>query len=177
MADPTNPHLQKVAPDSPNRCQAVTAAGNQCQLIRVDGSDYCIMHGGASVLKAKNEQNKNLFRLAVWQTRLDEQKDHPKLKTLNNEVGILRILIEEKIVACKTSSDLIIHSQGIADLVMKLNGLVISATKLDEQLNRTLNKTQVESYTAQIIEILAKHVTPEVLETVALELQQAMEKL
>jgi hypothetical protein len=178
MADPTNPDLRKVAADSPNRCQAVAASGNQCQLIKVEGSDYCIMHGGATYRRDKGRENIKLFNLAVWQARLEQQKDHPQIKTLNNEVGILRILVENKINACKNDTDLVIHSQGISDLIMKLTALVGAATKLDEQMKRSLNKSQVEVYTAQVIEILARHIpNPEVLEAVAIDLQKAMESL
>lgn len=166
--------LEKVKPGSPDQCEGITLHGEQCLNKRVPNYTFCQGCLSSKQKTAIVKDRIDLFRLAVWQKRLNEQKDHSHLKTLNHEIGILRIMVEERINACKNSGELILHSQSISELLMKINLLVVNSAKLDLQLNQTLNKTQVESFSNQVIAIISEHIPAETLEIISDKLAKAL---
>lgn len=154
-----------------DRCTNITQHG-QCLMRKYKNLDRCYMHSRAE-LKERTKESIRLFRLAQHQVRVNEFKDHEHIKTLNSEIGILRLMVEEKLNACKTPTDLLIASQSISQLIQTISNLVINATRLETTYGQTMNKTQVDAFASKITEILSKHVSPEILETVANEISEA----
>lgn len=142
-------------PGDPNRCQGVGSHG-QCQCLAINGSKFCKMHGGAIGEKAKAVRN---YRLDKWQAQLERMGDNPGLKSLRDELAILRILMEERLNLCKDSHDLMMQSHIISDLATKIEKLVTSCSKLDVQLGKMLDKSAVINFSNEVIAIIAEEVT------------------
>lgn len=99
--------IVKVEPDDPNRCQSTSTQYGQCMNKAIEGSDFCICHGGAAAINRRNKEAMRNYSLTKWQAKLDQHRDAPNIKSLRDEVAILRMLMQERLEKCSTELDLI----------------------------------------------------------------------
>ena len=153
----------------PRRCQALMKGGTeQCQLVSVPDTNYCACHGGAKIQYNKEKNDANLYRLDKYHARIQRMKGHSEAKGLQNELGILRMVLEERLQSCTDNVELVMQSQQISDLVMKIERLVTSMNKMEEKLGNYLSKTQLLSFAQKVIGILQAEIeNPELIETIA----------
>jgi hypothetical protein len=169
---------KRCEPSDPNRCQCVTGKG-QCINLAVEGSKFCGAHGGNSALKQLDSKNLSGYRLAKYQNRLSEFADSDKIKSLRDEIGILRILIEERFnYSCKTDTDLLLHSGPLSDLIMKVEKLVSSCDRIESKLGLMMDKTQIMQLATEVVEIISQFVTDEAtLTDIATQIASAIDRM
>jgi len=144
----------------PRRCRAVTRVG-QCYMVSVAPSNYCPAHGGCRALNyAKKVEIRN-YRLAKYQARLGELAESQSVKSLRDEIGVLRILVEERMNACQDTHDLMMHSSVLSDLIARIEKLVSSCHRIEASLGALLDKTQAIQLGHEIVEIISRHVSDE----------------
>jgi len=157
------------SPTDPERCQGTTKLG-QCEFKGVKLASgghgaYCMIHGGNQALK--NEANAGLrqYRLGRWQAQLERFADSPILKDLRDEIGILRMILEEKILQANTPMELALMAGPISDLVMKVEKLVSSCHKLEGSMGHHLDKAAIIQLAGQMTTIMSMHLKdqPELL--------------
>ena len=152
-----------VEEDAPDRCQGTTARG-QCQFRAVLGADgqtlkYCPMHGGTAAKAFLARQDMRKYKLAKWQDRVNEFADDDSIKSLNEEIGILRMTLESVIIACQEKDDLLLYAPKIADLVSKVEKLVVTMHKLEASTGVLLTKKAAFTLASQIVDVVSKYVT------------------
>lgn len=163
-----------VAPNDPRRCQAITAKG-QCLIQSVEGSQYCIMHSGSSKNGENREKMIRQYRLAQWQQRVDEFSEHQGVKSLREEIGICRMILETIILQCKDQTDLLLYSAKITDLVGRIEKLVVSCNRLESSMGMLLDKTAALHLASQIVTIIGEHIPDgEVIDAVANDITMAI---
>ena len=150
--------LEKVKSEDEPQCQATVKTG-QCPFRALPGSEYCKMHQGGTKFACARDQQLRNYRLAKWQSRLNEFADNSNIKSLREEIGILRIILEETINKCQDTEELIIYSGKIADNVIKIEKLVSSCHRLELSLGVLLDKTVVLQIADTIIETIGKYIT------------------
>ncbi|MEE9548683.1 MAG: hypothetical protein V3V68_04945 [Nitrosomonadaceae bacterium] len=151
----------------PNCCQATTPKG-QCFLKAVPGGKYCLVHGGGAELKTQERRDLKNYRLAKFRVRAAELGNSDHLTSLTDEVGILRMLIEEMINNCGDQSELLLRAGPLADLIMKSEKLVSSCHRLDSRLGNLLSKDQIMQFAQLVVEIISKEIDDEqVLDTIS----------
>src|SRR2546421_361414 len=79
--------------------------------------------------------------IAKWQTRLDEFADNDKIKSLREEIGVLRILLEETMSRCHDTNELLLYSNKISELVIKIEKVVASCHRLENATGMLLDKS------------------------------------
>jgi hypothetical protein len=164
-------------PDDPRRCQGMIGGKGQCWLVQVDGSRFCIVHGGSIELKQTKEKELKNYRLAKYKQRVGEFADSDQIKSLRDEIGILRILIEERLNYVKDTHDLLMHSTVISDLVMKVEKLVTSCNRLETNLGVMMDKTQLLQFCSEAIDVIGRHVEDqETLSLIADDLIKAIDR-
>lgn len=151
---------KRVAEDDPRRCQQVCGK-YQCYYQAVDGSTYCCMHAG-------NQNNKNWqaaektkmhnYRLACYRARVEEFAENPHVKSLREEVGVLRLLLEETINKCQTTSDLMIYSNKISGLVIQIEKLVTSCNNIETKTGQLLDRSVVIKLVEQMMGIINNYI-------------------
>lgn len=148
--------LNKItSPDDPDRCQANSKYG-QCTNKQIEGTKYCPMHGGDRTSNpARN------YMLTKFQARLNRMADSPNIKSLRDEIGILRMTLEERLNQCKDSMDLIYQSGPISDLVIKIDKLVLSCHKIEYATGQLLDKQAILQFGTELVTILASEVKDE----------------
>jgi len=121
----------KIDAADPHRCQGVCRSG-QCPFPAVIGGKYCICHGGVSELRKIEKNNIHSYRLAQYQARVDALTDSPTIKSLRDEIAIVRFLVQKQLDAC--NGDITSIGSIIAMLVATIESLVISCTKVENTL-------------------------------------------
>jgi len=120
--------------------------------LALEGCTFCICHGGSTQRNAQKKQHESNYRLTKWQARLEQKASATGIKSLRDEVGILRMLLEEQLNKCEDTTDLLIHSGRISDLAMKLEKLVASCHKLEGSMGDLLDKTAILQFASEIVE-------------------------
>lgn len=163
--------------DDPNRCQQVIPSVGQCRCIAIEGQKFCESHGGFACRRTEEQRNLKNYRLAKWNARADELVESSQIKTLREEIAILRILIEENIKFCPDELTLIMKSPQISDMLMKVEKLVSSCTRIENQLSGVLDKTQALQLISEITEIISKNIEDdEILSKISDEIMTTLDK-
>ena len=157
-------------PEDPRRCQANDSQG-QCTLVRCENSEYCPVHGGAKKQKALAKQNFRNYQSEIYRKRLDRFAEGDGLKSLRDEIGVLRMTVEALLNRCKDDHELIMKSTPLADLIMKIEKLVTSSHKLDVSLGVMMDKAQATQMIAQVVDSIAKHVDEDKLDAIIEDVQ------
>lgn len=153
-----------VEPDHPNRCQAIdNATGNQCNYKSVHNGTYCMRHGGHKQLERMRKESLRNYHLTKWRDRVLQKADSPDIKSIRDEVGILRMMLETKLNMCNSETDLMLNTHAISDMVLKIEKLVASCHKLETHLGQTLDKSAVLTFASKLIHIITEVVTDESL--------------
>ncbi len=152
----------------PERCQSVTVNG-QCRNKCVPGQKGCAMHcSPAKERKAANRQ----FQLTRWRTRVSEFADAPEIKSLREEIGIIRMILENTINMCDDHVSLLINSDKISKMVNDIDKLVNSCHKLEEKTGQVLDKTQIGTILDVIIKAITDQVAdPDIIEAIQLKIE------
>lgn len=141
----------------PYRCQAVGGQG-QCTNKGVKLDDgygaFCRVHGGNKTQEAFQAKKARNYRLTKYQAQLERHSDSSVIKSLREEIGILRMLMEERLNRCTDMAGLLLESQQISDLVLKIEKLVVSCHRLEGSLGQTLDKQAILQFASEIIAII-----------------------
>jgi hypothetical protein len=150
--------FERVEPDSLDRCQGIFTNG-QCPFKRAPGTNFCPMHGGPPAANSAAAQSIRTYRLAKWRDRHSELADDDNIKSLREEIGILRIVMEETLNMCRTSEEILMYSSKISDLAVKLEKLVSSCHRLEASTGVLLDKTAAIHLASVIVRIIGQYVT------------------
>ena len=160
--------------DSPNRCQASNNQG-QCRNTALEGAKNCAAHGGNKQQKAQETIRVRGYLLAKYNARARDHADDTELKSLRGEIGILRMLLENKLNQCGDPIKLAIQAPALSDLVMKIQKLVTGCHKLEVSLGQTLDQEQIMGIADSIINVISKHITDtDLLQKLADEIVEAI---
>lgn len=154
MSEEEDRKITKVAEDDPLRCQCTQTQYGQCMNKACEDSDYCIIHGGQHAINKRKKEKLRNYILTKHQARIERHKTAPDIKSLRDEVAILRMLMEERLNHCKDDMDLILHSGPISDLVMKIDKLVNSCHKLEGSLGQLLDKQAILTFASEVITVI-----------------------
>ena len=173
--------IKRAEPDSPHRCQAMEARGGQCMnqaMLISEGkyAKYCSIHGGTSEIRSEEKKSSNMYRLAKYGSRIGEFASHTQVKGLRDEIGILRMLLEERLNKCQDNDELLLSSNVLSDLVMKIQSVVSSCHKLEASMGQLLDKQQLIQFAESIITVICSEITdPDMLAKLANKIEAATE--
>ncbi len=170
------PKFNIVDEDSPNRCQHIIPTQGQCKLEACEGSKYCPAHGGNKGFQAQEKKKLRNYQLNKFRVRISELGNTSEILSLKDEIGILRFLIEEKINRCTSDHDLLLMSGPLSDLIMKVDRIICSCSKLESKLGHLLDKSEILQFAQTVVSIISKHITDEdTLTTISNQILEALE--
>lgn len=147
--------------DDPDRCQGNNRGhhtGSQCMYKRVPGCTYCIRHGGyVQVEKNKKAELKN-YRLTHYQARVGDLSNHPEIKNLREEIGILRMVLESVLNQCENANKLLLFTDKITNLTDKIEKLVRSCQHMEEKNNNLLDRKVVFIIADSIVSLVGQYI-------------------
>ena len=149
-------NLERVNDSHPNRCQAIRpGVGTQCNFKSVEGGEVCLMHGGVHVENSIRVASFNNYRLKKYQARMREFAESNHLRTVDEEIGILRLVLEEVLNRCEDGVDLLLYSQKIGDLVGDITKCVIVADKLVTKAGMLIGRSEAMTIAHKVIEVIS----------------------
>ena len=136
----------------PRRCKH-SLPHEQCWNEAESGCDNCLVHGGRSKAEA---QDTRLYHLAEVdnRTRLAELSSHERIKSLREEIGLVRILIEKRMNMIRNETDLVSACGPINSMLLTLEKLIKSCHTLEQSLGELLSKNSVVRLGQSICEIV-----------------------
>jgi hypothetical protein len=159
------------------RCISTVKAG-QCPYCKVEGTDNCPMHASNKNVIAHNEEVKRNYQLGRWKQRINGFADNDQIKSLREEIGILRMVMEEIINKCEDSTDLLMASHRISDVAMKIEKLVVSCDKLESRMGQLLSKRAIIQLAGEYVQIINNFVSdPETIEQISEGMLNVTQKL
>lgn len=156
---PIEGKLIRCAEDDPKRCQSTATKFGQCPYKATEGNIFCQMHSGHN--SSQIEKSKRAYQLQRWQQRVDDHADGDQAKSLRGEIGILRMTLETVITQCKDETQLLMYAPRISDLVTRIEKVVSSCHRLEEQTGMLLDREAALRIGMQIVEIVSRFVTDE----------------
>ena len=163
--------------DDPRRCQYIKPTAGQCYNVSVENSEYCPAHGGNRAFKSAQDQELKNYRLTKFRQRIQEKANSDKIISLREEIGILRLLIEEKVNRCNDETDLLLISGPLSDLLMKSEKLISSCNRLESKLGNLLDRTKVVTMAQTFVQIISKYITDvAILETISDEINDTLKE-
>jgi hypothetical protein len=119
---------------------------------QAEGSIYCHAHI-VTEYKVKERELDN-YRLQKWQHRVSEMSNSDGVKSLRDEIGILRMMLEEKINSMNDATDLLLNSHVIGDLILKIEKIVVSCHRLDKSMGQLIGRSDVVNIASEIVTLL-----------------------
>lgn len=162
------PEELKVRPalDGPDRCEERGPLG-QCPHKKVPGTNFCFNHKKNLIERGKELAEVRNYRLLKFQRRVNEFADNSKIKSIREEIGILRMCLEETINKCNDTTELILYSGKICDIIMKIEKLVVSCHRLEFATGTLLDKSTIINIANVMIDTVCKYVNdPDDLEKI-----------
>lgn len=150
----------------PERCQGMLrsrgAHVGQCTFKAIPGTQHCHYHRTTGSVGVERRKELNNYRLEKWRERVGELANNDALKNLNEEIGILRITLESILNRCSDASELELNANKIGDLILKIEKLVTSCQRLEQQTGHMLGKSQVITLAGRLSEIVEKVISENV---------------
>ena len=152
------------SPDDPERCQSNTSKG-QCMLKAVSGSAFCHLHGGYSAEKKAEKEQQRIYHLTRWRADMERHADNPGIKSLREEIGILRMVLESRLNTINDVTELMIHSNTISETVKSIEKLVVSCHRIEDKMGELIDKKALQHIATRIITAISQtfHDQPEKL--------------
>ena len=167
----------RVTDDDPQRCQHIIPTMGQCKLRAVEGSQYCPAHGGNKAFQANERKNLKNYRLTQFKSRVQELGNSEAILSLKDEIGILRLLIEERMNRCTDTNDLLLVSGPLGDLIMKVEKIVKSCDQLESKLGNFLSRDKILQFAQIIVQIVSKYLDENQLNILSSEILEALNSL
>lgn len=168
------PKLIRPGPED-RRCEKMLSDGQRCQYKATEHGDYCTMHGGHRADKEAVKQTMRGYRLAQWHTRVSEFAEGEGIKSLRDEIGIMRMTLEAIMLKCGNQDDLIMFAPRIGDMITRIEKIVTACHRLEQSSGLLLDRATALILAGKIVEILSKHVSDsEIIDLVASEIGEAI---
>jgi len=169
--------LMKCEPDDPNRCKA-NIKGGQCPFLAEPGFENCMMHGANKAIAKAEKIEQSNYNIAKWQKRIHEKANAPGVKSLREEISMLRILMEEEWSACNDSKELLMHSPRISELAKDIDKVLGSCHRIEQSSGQMLDKTLAMNFGAQVIQIIGNYIKDEnMLDLIGNDILEALKGL
>lgn len=142
--------------DPDQQCQGL-ANGNPCYYKKVKGSEYCAMHGGQGAVRAQRKQAMYDFHKSKYLQDIADAKMATFSKgknkfDLSEELGILRIILQETLSRCTDEMELLRHNQKISTTIGQIERLINSSLKLDQKLGALVSKDEMITIAQAVVQ-------------------------
>lgn len=169
----------KATNDPDKKCRNTTAHG-ACYYEKVEGSDYCAMHGGMAAERKTRKDGMYQFKKTQYLQKLADDRFPVFSKgkgkyDLSEELGILRICLEETLNKCNSEQDLNRFNQKISKTIAQIQSIIESSLKLDQKLGSLVTKTEMTDIAQQLIEHIQSHVQdPNIIKAIVSDFERSL---
>ena len=113
-------------------------------------------HGGNKQIQSQAMKGLRNYRLTKFKGSVDHHINSSGLKTLRDEIAILRVILEERLNSCSDTTELIMYSGPISELVMKIEKIVVSCNKLEQSMSMVLDKQALLQFASETVRVISE---------------------
>lgn len=138
------------------QCQHVNNHTGQCGREAIPGTKRCPIH-----TRSKSDRHEKRMYLLLnhkFRERHAMLSEHEDLRSIREEVGIARMLLEERLNAINTEADLVASCASINTLLLTIEKLTNSCLKLDQSVGNLLSKPVLLKVASDIVQIVLEEV-------------------
>jgi hypothetical protein len=119
-----------------------------------------------------------MYLSAKWTDRIGRQASHPRIKSLAEEIGIVRMTLEAKLGQIHDEKMLVMQSTGIVSLVTALKDLVKVWQHVEKTSGEVIDRNKMQLFVQELIEILSRYIAdPEILQMIGEDINESIEGL
>jgi hypothetical protein len=136
----------------PRRCKAGTATG-QCLAVAADGSDYCVAHHGVDRGQGRR-MRKYLLATAEDQGLLAKYADDDELKSLREEIGLTRVMIQNTMAGALSEVEKINAYAKVNGYLLTLEKLMKTCHTLDQSMGNLIGKPALRRLGRELAQVV-----------------------
>lgn len=162
-------------PSPQNQCESITG-GRQCVFGAVPGSRFCPRHKGDLAIAKQTREAQKSYHLGIYQSRYKDFASDPGIKSLREEIGVTRMMLEEIFNRCQDNpAQLMINMPRINELIQTIRKLVDSCDRIEKQMGVTLDRASILNIGDVIVNVISTHVSdPAILQKITDDIVVAM---
>jgi len=134
----------------------------QCVNKVVPGTTSCPANGGVANRQYIEIHNMGLYRIRKFQQQITEFKAHSQMRSLDDELAIQRMILEEILNQCESANDLILYSTKIGEVIQDIKALVVASEKMASRTGMLVSRTEAILLAQRMVEVIARHVVDDV---------------
>jgi len=146
--------MQKVTDlADPRRCKAASCDG-QCRNVAEDGDDYCRAHLSTPPAAPARRMRKYLLVKAEDQALLARYVDDDDLKSLREEIALVRMMIQNTLADAQTNMDRINAYSKVNTYMLTLERVMKTSHALEKSLDQLVSKSTLIRLGKQLCHII-----------------------
>lgn len=131
-------------------CEYTNSSGPCCENA-LEGSKFCATHDRNFQKTIKRQY---MLTKAKYRQRYSEFAESPEIRTLRDEIAVLRMVMEERLNMIQNESDMLAACGQIAAMAVTIEKLVKSCHALESRLGTLLSKSTLLGVANDIVKIL-----------------------
>jgi hypothetical protein len=169
--------LKRVGIEHPLVCQSSTPSG-PCEYQAEPGASKCALHGGCQTSQASEKKELRNYKLNnAFAGRARELGTSPAIKTLTDEIALLRTALEVIFNSIKTENEMLLYTDKIERLTNGIQKLLESAHKLQEKNKELMSRDQVVGLFDRLLEKIIERIPdPDVISALAADAFEIISK-
>lgn len=144
-------------PADPRRCQHTGSRG-QCTNLSVEGGNKCPAHGGILIQRAQDRRSTYEIRSAQVRASLQRHASNPEILRLEEEIGVIRMIIEAHLNQIEDPSDLLRKSTSLQGLINSVEKLVTSYERTLARCGQMIDKPALTRFAANVATTAAQYI-------------------
>ena len=147
-----------------------------CVYDAVEGGDVCIRHGGNSQLEKIKRNSIQKYHKNQFANQIKGYADDIGIKSLHEEIGVLRMLLSKRLESCEDDQQLLEQSSSLAMLIGQIEKLVGSCTTIEKTLGLLVAKTELAEFADKVVEVIRQNVKDEdILDSIVNDISRSMQ--
>jgi len=165
--------------DDPNRCLHNPHDGSgQCLMKAVEGGNRCKVHGGGRQLQVMKKKQLRAYAKNKWAAAIKENANDSEIKSLREELGIARIMLDQILNRCKDSHDLLMFSAPIDNFLKTINLIQKTSHAIEKDLSEMIGPEALNEFAETLFSIIMDEIDDaNVIERISLKLGRALQKM
>lgn len=123
----------------------------QCKYDALEGTRFCAHHARDNKSGLTRQY---MLSKAKYRERYSDFADHNEIRSLRDEIAIIRMLLEQRLNMVQSDSELLASCGQIAALAITIEKLVKSCHQLESKLGTLLGKPTLLNIASSIVQIL-----------------------
>ena len=137
-----------------------------CPYERLEDHDMCRIHAGAKQLSPTKQLKQTRYDLAETEyltrlnNRISDKATDPEQHTLRKEIGIVEIMMEERLNTISSNAELIVFQDEIANLIARIESLKKTDLAMAKEKKDLIPLDDVFGLAQQLLSVVTKNLKP-----------------